>query len=314
LTRLQPQYSNINWRGSDGDSYYNAFNVRVQSSNFAAIGLTLTANYTWAHAIDDLSTTFSEVGTSALNLGFTDPFHPALDRGNADFDIRHRVSISAVYEPPIGRDSTGWVRQLLGGWSIAPIFSAYTGNPYTMYDCTNAFNNCPRYTPADPAAVIPTDGSADIATSPNTFTYLTLPPENSFNSDLIGISDFGQCTTPGEGNVGTTSVTGGGSLSTPTSCLFPAGMTRRNSFHGPNHWNLDFAAYKSFKLTERVGLQLRGEAFNIFNHPNTFIAGAQDVFSNGGAFVVAKKGGLGLNPAFDTRERRNMQLGVKITF
>ncbi|MCU1308016.1 MAG: TonB-dependent receptor [Acidobacteriaceae bacterium] len=313
-TRLQTQYSNINWRGSDGDSYYNAFNVRVQSSNFASMGLTLTANYTWAHAIDDLSTTFSEVGTSAINLGFTDPFHPALDRGNADFDIRHRVTFSAIYEPPIGRDSTGWKRQVMGGWTVAPIFSAYTGNPYSVYDCTNAFNNCPRYTPADPNAAIPTLGDANVPTSPNTFTYLTLPTANSFNSNLIGISDFGQCTTPGEGNIGTTSVIGGGTLSTTTSCPFPSAMTRRNAFRGPNHWNLDFAAYKSFKVTERFGLQFRGEAFNVFNHANTFIAGAQDIFSNGGAFVVAKKGGLGLNPAFDTRERRNMQLGVKLTF
>jgi hypothetical protein len=76
-------------------------------------------------------------------------------------------------------------------------------------------------------------------------------------------------------------------------------------------------------------LQLRGEAFNIFNHPNTFIAGPIDVATQGVTpgtsgcaasspgncpVVVAKKGGLGLNPSIDTRERRNMQLGVKITF
>jgi hypothetical protein len=314
LTRLQTQYSNLNWRGSDGDSYYHALNVRVQSSNFASEGLTLTANYTWSHAIDDLSTTFSEVGTSGENLGFTDAFHPALDRGNADFDIRNRFTFSAIYVPPIGKDQTGWKRQALGGWTFAPIFTAYTGNPYTVYDCTNAQTNCPRYTPADTAAPIPITGDANVPTSPNTFTYLTLPTANSFNSNLIGISDFGQCTTPGQGNLGAVSVTGGGTLSSPTACPFPSAMTRRNTFRGPNHWNLDFAAYKSFKVTERVDLQFRGEAFNVFNHANTFIAGAQDIFSNGGSFVVAKKGGLGLNPAFDTRERRNMQLGVKVTF
>jgi hypothetical protein len=40
-TRNTTQFSNINWRGSDGDSYYNALNVRVQSSNFASSGLLL---------------------------------------------------------------------------------------------------------------------------------------------------------------------------------------------------------------------------------------------------------------------------------
>jgi hypothetical protein len=90
-------------------------------------------------------------------------------------------------------------------------------------------------------------------------------------------------------------------------------MTRRNAFRGPNHWNLDLGVYKSFAVTERVNLQLRGEAFNLFNHPNDFINGPVDIFSTG-LDVQAKKGGLGINPSFDTRERRNMQLGVKLTF
>jgi hypothetical protein len=219
-----------------------------------------------------------------------------------------------VYEPPIGRDSTGWKRHVLGGWTVAPLFTAFTGYPYSLFDCTNTLESCVRYTPADAAAPIPITGEANTLRGPNSFTYLTAPTENSFNSALLGFSDFGLCTTPGQGNAGAVSVTGGGTLSAATTCPFPAAMTRRNTFRGPNHWNLDFAMYKSFHLTERVGLQLRGEAFNLFNHPNTFINGAQDVSVNGGPVVVAKKGGLGLNPAFDTRERRNMQLGVKITF
>jgi len=313
-SRLNSQFTGVNWRGSNADSYYHALNVRVQSTNFAQFGLTFSANYTWAHAIDNLSTTFSEVGTSAVNLGFLDPFRPAIDRGNADFDIRHRLSLSFVYEPPFGKNSTGWMRQALGGWSFAPIFSANTGTPYSVFDCTNAFEYCPRFTPASGGVGIPLTGSTD---SPpigaNTFAYLTLPTANSFNSPLIGISDFGTCTTPGQGNIGATSSIGGGTLTVPTSCPFPSDMTRRNAFRGPNHWNLDLGVYKSFAVTERVNLQLRGEAFNIFNHPNDFINGPVDIAATG-LQVQAKKGGLGFNPSFDTRERRNMQLGVKLTF
>jgi hypothetical protein len=160
-SRLNPQFTGINWRGSNGDSYYHALNVRVQSTNFASLGLTLSANYTWAHAVDDLSTTFSEVQNSAANLGYLDPFHPGIDRGNADFDIRHRLSLSFVYEPPIGKDSTGWKREVLGGWSIAPIFTANTGSPFTVYDCTNAIEYCPRYTPATPGTSIPLTGDTN---------------------------------------------------------------------------------------------------------------------------------------------------------
>jgi len=314
--RLNQQYTGINWRGSDGDANYHAVNVRVQSANFASLGLTLAANYTWAHAIDNLSTTFSEVGTSAVNLGFLDPFRPGIDRGNADFDVRHRLSPSFLYESPLGKNSTGWMRQLLGGWSFAPIFTANTGTPYSIFDCTNAVEYCPRYTPASGGVGIPLTGSTDgPPIAENTFAYLTLPAANNFDSPLLGpaFSDFGMCTTPGQGNAGTTSSIGGGTLTVPTSCPYPADMTRRNAFRGPNHWNLDLGVYKSFALTERVNMQLRGEAFNIFNHPNDFINGPVDISATG-LDVQAKKGGLGLNPSFDTRERRNMQLGLKVTF
>jgi hypothetical protein len=326
--RSNTQFSNINFRGSQGDSYYNGLNVRVQSSNFANAGLTLTANYTWAHAIDDLSTTFSETA-NAFNLGFTDPFHPGLDRGNADFDIRHRITFSAIYEPPIGRDSTGWMRQVFGGWSFAPIFSAYTGYPFSVYDCTNANEVCPRYAASSAISSVTGDSNAPDQ-GQNVFNYLVLPSRSDFTSPLLGFSDFGVCTTPGEGNTGTISTIGGGTRSAMTSCPYPTNMTQRNTFRGPNHWDFDLGVYKSFKLTEKVGLQLRGEAFNLFNHPNLFVVGSSaDVAStslspgSGGCpstgadvcpLVIAKKGGLGLNPTLDTRERRNMQLGVKITF
>jgi len=51
LTRMNQQYSNINFRGSNGDSYYHGLNVRLQSNNFRKYGVALTANYTWSHTI-----------------------------------------------------------------------------------------------------------------------------------------------------------------------------------------------------------------------------------------------------------------------
>ena len=114
-------------------------------------------------------------------------------------------------------------------------------------------------------------------------------------------------------------------------------MTGRNVFRGPNHWWLDFGLYKNFKVTERVGLQLRGEAFNIFNHPNLWVLGSSadpstsfaDVGTAGcgavpGAVagtnvcpvVQAKKGGIPgvLSNATNTHEHRNLQLAIKLNF
>jgi hypothetical protein len=299
---LNPQYTNINFRNSVGDSYYNGLNVRVQSANFRQYGITLTANYTWSHAIDDLSTTFSETPFNALNLGYLDPFNPGLDRGNADYDVRHRAVISAVWEIPWMKNH-GVLSQVVGGWSFAPIFTVSTGLPFTMFDCTNAQSVCPRYIPGT-AGALPTVGDSDAstATGPNTFTYLTLPtPANYNNPFLAGVagsySDIGVC--------------GPGSL--PNQCVFPANMTGRNAFRGPNTWNQDLGVYKNFKVTERVGLQFRGELFNLFNHPNLFVVpGTTDVSSS--PVVQAKKGGLGISPSFDARQRRNVQLAVKLNF
>jgi len=42
----------------------------------------------------------------------------------------------------------------------------------------------------------------------------------------------------------------------------------RNCIYGPGYWNIDFSLAKNTQLTEKLGVQLRAEFFNIFNHPN----------------------------------------------
>jgi hypothetical protein len=46
------------------------------------------------------------------------------------------------------------------------------------------------------------------------------------------------------------------------------GSLGRNAIYGPHFRNMDFAVTKFTPITDRVGLQLRVEFFNIFNHPN----------------------------------------------
>jgi len=307
-TRLNRQFSNINFRGSNGDSYYNGLNVRMESKNFLNHGLSITTNYTWSHAIDNLSSTFSE-SSNNFNLGFTNPFNPRLDKGNADFDVRHRVVVSAIYEVPFAKNANGFVQQAFGGWEIAPIFNGQTGTPFTVFDATNSAELTPRFAPLTPITAFQGSDHPK-ATDANVFSYLVLPPRNDFSNPALGFSDFGP---------------------------FPSNMTGRNVFRGPNHWWLDFGLYKNFKVTERVGLQLRGEAFNIFNHPNLWVLGSSadpstsfaDVGTAGcgavpGAVagtnvcpvVQAKKGGIPgvLSNATNTHEHRNLQLAIKLNF
>jgi hypothetical protein len=281
LSRLRTtQYSNINFRGNNGFSTYHALNVRTDIKNAFNTGVTLSANYTWSHAIDNLSSTFSE-SSNNLNLGLLDPFNKALDRGNADFDQRHRIAVSAVWDIPFmhfTKNPNGFAAYVLKGWTVATIVNAHSGSPYTLFDCTNAFAVCPRAAfdtamprqgPSDPAAV---------AGQPNRFNYLDLTrfrPNTTFVNPIVNISDFGP---------------------------FPKNMTRRNAFRGPGSWNVNAALYKTTKLTERMSLQLRGEAFNIANHANLQLIGsANDVSSI--SFVPAQRDG-----------RRNVQVGAKLIF
>ena len=85
-------------------------------------------------------------------------------------------------------------------------------------------------------------------------------------------------------------------------------MSSRNAFRAPGFYELDLGLYKTFKLGERYKLELRGEAYNLFNHANLYVeANSIDLGSTN--TVPACKGCTG-GPA----DRRNMQLALKFMF
>ena len=132
--RLNPQFTSINVRGADGDSYYNGVNFFVRGGNLFHQGLTLTTNYTYAHSTDNTSSTFTD-GQSNGDVGgvaYFDPYNHALDHGNSDFDVKHRISVGTIWAIPYADHTTGFTRAALGGWEIGAIFAASTGTPFTM--------------------------------------------------------------------------------------------------------------------------------------------------------------------------------------
>jgi Carboxypeptidase regulatory-like domain/TonB dependent receptor len=295
LTRLNPQYSNINNRGSSGDSYYNAVNIQFQTTNLRRTGLGLVANYTFAHATDDLSTTFSETN-NAFSLGYTDPFNPYLDHGNGDLDLRNRLVIAPLYQAPLLTHSSALVRQTLGGWQVTGIYTVRSGTPFTYFDSTNNFSgyNIARYTPA--GGVVPKRKFSSIPSGvngggANSYAIGALPAANSWsNPNLLGASDWGP---------------------------WPADMTARNAFRGPGAWNLDAAVQKTFPITERFNLVFRAEGFDVFNHHNLYIQeGLNDVFNVGDGVpvpITASKGGIGNNGGAND-ERRFGQFSLAVKF
>jgi len=248
------QYGSINYRTNGADSYHHALNARLQSSNLFNRGITLTANYTFAHTIDDLSATFGgsdELGGNTL--GFLNPLNPSLDRGDADYDVRHRVVVSALWAVPFAKGTHGVLNQILDGWELAPIFNARTGYPYTIYDCTFAVTfNCPRYVPGGPNSLSgSTSTSLANVVGPNVFAYQTLAPPLAYIPSVTGNSGLPDCTTG--------------------ACVFPSNMSSRNAFRQPGFWNSNLGLYKNFKVTERAVLQFRSEFYNLFNHSNYYV-------------------------------------------
>jgi hypothetical protein len=305
-TRVNNQYTGINTRGSNGSSHYSALNIRFQTQNLHNTGLSVTANYTWAHSTDDLSSTFSESTQGASvgigNLGYLDPRNPRLDWGSSDFDIRHRVVVAPIYELPFYKSGRGWARQVLGGWTLVGIFTARTGVPFSVFDTTNSLNagagdGVPRLVPSTPITSFSAHTPQNVG--PNQYTILTLPAANEtpFNP-VLGISDFGP---------------------------FPGNMTGRNMFRGLGAWSLDAAVTKSFQLTERFKLEFRAEGFNVFNHHNFYTLESNlDAanFTNSlthtplPVTVTALKGGLGTNNVTGTNhdERRFGQFALRLMF
>ena len=90
-------------------------------------------------------------------------------------------------------------------------------------------------------------------------------------------------------------------------CLGCDSSLGRNTFTGPNFFNMDMSLFKNFKVTERVGLQFRAESFNLLNDVNFKLPGANFAGNNrinAGAFGAA-------SGAFDPRQ---LQFGLKISF
>ena len=202
-------------------------------------GFTGSLNYTWSHAIDDVSN--GGINPYSLNDSFLNQINPnclrCLNYGNADYDVRHSVSANYVWELPF-KSSNGLLNRIGSGWVLSGTYFYHSGYPFTVSDSSAGLGG---------------------VTGLHNGNNLTILP------------DFLGGTTPGCNSPGTTA--------TPTQCLAltqftPAGgetnfgNLRRNSFRGAHYFNSDFSILKNIPITERVSFGLGATAYNVFNHPN----------------------------------------------
>jgi hypothetical protein len=126
---IRPLLQGVTWAVSDGRSNYQAFQLTVDKRLTA--GLSMLVGYTWGHAIDNIGTDFGGGSGTPQFRGC----RFECERGNANFDIRHRMTISYTYNLPFGKGrrfaNGGVARWVIGDWQINGITTLQTGLPFS---------------------------------------------------------------------------------------------------------------------------------------------------------------------------------------
>ena len=212
-------------------SNYNSMQATLKMQKFH--GLTSTLNYTWSHSIDTASDGLDFVPNAAMP---DNSWNPHAERASSNFDVRQRVQWYWSYNLPKFNQS-GWITN---GWALDGMFNFATGQPYTVsYLFENDYNGSGEYF-----------GRPDIIGNPRT---------GASGVNLLNEAAFAApCT-----------VDNNPSSPTYQECINGhPGSEGRNAFNAPNYANFDFSLTKTSHLTEHVTMELRGDLFNLFNHPN----------------------------------------------
>jgi hypothetical protein len=227
-------FSYIYWEESAANSNYNALQTTLRIDNWH--GLTSGLNFTWSHSIDTASDGEDYVPNAAQP---TDSTQPNLNRGNSNFDIRKRLSWNFIYEFPNRKGS--WER-LTNGWGLNGILTVQSGAPFHMILESDDYDGAGTFFP-----------KPDVV-GPIQYNY-------SDPTHFLNLSSFAAPCTPIASGF-----TGFASSCTPGTRHF--GDLGRNSLVGPAFRQLDFSIFKNTNITERLKMELRFEAYNLFNHPN----------------------------------------------
>ncbi len=261
--RPYPNFSNVDIKHNNGNSSFNSLQVSLQRS--AIDGLQWQTQYMWSHNISDNSGAGDGQNLMISNCR-------VCDRGDADWDIRHTITASAVYDLPFFRGTR------FGGWSLSMLGTARTGVPFNVTMNRSAGDL--------PDGVVTTPGRAAPAQRPNVVSGVSMYSPDKSPSSWLNPAAF---KAPSRGTWGT---------------------LPRNALRGPGLWQIDLSASKETQVTEQIGLELRAEAFNIFNRAQYGFPNAN--FSNLGTFGTTTSV-VNANPT-GSGGPRQIQLALRLKF
>jgi hypothetical protein len=163
-----PQATSADLSTSLGYGNYNALFVRFQTTSWH--GLTAIQNFTWGRA---LGTGFQVQATSS-NTALT-PFNLGDEYGPQSYDIRFIYNTAIYYSVPYFKSQKGVLGHILGGWTIAPLFTAQSGSPLAVTYSEGSCTGCEAFgevtTPGTSA--FSSNGEAAVGAAPYTGNVAT---------------------------------------------------------------------------------------------------------------------------------------------
>jgi hypothetical protein len=205
-----------------------------------------------------------------------DSYNLADSEGPSDYDARHRVAVNAIYELPFKGN------RLAEGWQLAVITQWQTGNPINIVTNVNTFTGVATLRPD-------LVGTPTIIGSPNQW----------FANSVCDPRIAGSCTS--------SSVF---ALPVSPSGVFHFGNLGRNAIYGPGFSNTDLSLIKNVKLAGTASVQLRVEAFDVFNHANFGQPGRTATVGSTSFGVITNT----RFPTGDSGSSRQIQFAAKFLF
>ena len=241
-------------------------------------GWLLSANYEWSHSIDN-----GGIGGGEADVA-QNVHCPSCERSSSDQDMRQYFSASSIYRLPVGRGRTilGNISRpadlFLGGWELSGIASARSGLPLNV-------------TVSRSASVLP--DQINKSQRPDRVPGVSFYPHHQTPSDWLNPAAFATPANGTWGNLG------------------------RNAVRAPGLWQFDPALHKRFAVNERIGVNFRAEAFNVFNRaqygkPAVTWAPPKGGVANPNNFGVIT-GSYNTNPA-GSGTPRELQFSLKVEF
>jgi hypothetical protein len=236
-TRVQ----NVTQVTNNGVSNYHGVTAAVQEQLWH--GFSGQFSYTYSHALDNVS------NGGVLQYSFNDsllfqidPFSTTrLNYSNSDYDVRHSLNASYVWELPIQFKNRA-LNTVAGGWTVSGTFFHRSGLPFSVVDGITQGNLQSGVLQGNPAGT------------------------NLQNVTILGQPVAGVSLTCGGASVNTACFSA--SQFASGSAVTTFGTIPRNSFRGPGFFNTDLSLKKSFHLNERLALTVGANAYNVLNHAN----------------------------------------------